>query len=135
LALRLADGGEIELPKDETAHKQHLRAEMLTIERGLVQVGQQYAELHEARSIEVYEQHLKQHRAVLVSKYEGVLALVTACDAERAMISAMILAGYQHMPGIWTSPPLNPAAQLGTWSEWDSPASTFKRTLEMLGVI
>jgi hypothetical protein len=131
----LADGGAIELPKDETAHKQHLRAEMLTIERGLMQVSQQYAELHEARSVEVYEQHLKQHRAVLVSKYEGVSALVAACDAERAMISTMILAGYQHMPGIWTSPPLDPASRLGTWAEYDSPASTFKRTLEMLEVI
>lgn len=134
-ALLLAEGAALPERHDREADTARLKTEIEQIKRAQAIVAEEYDALRHEMSGAVYRQHLAQQRAVLVSKFEAAMALVTAVSTERQMIAEMLQAGYAHLPDIWTSPPLRGAAMLGTTQEWDSEISTFRRTLQQLGVI
>jgi hypothetical protein len=131
----LAAGEEIEPPRDRDAHIQRLRNEIKLLDDAIRVVAVQREELREVRSIAIAELVLPQQRDILRSKLDAALALAAACDAERRLIAEILQSGHVHCPGIMTSPPLDPAVRLGSTAEWDSPISTYRRTLEMLKVI
>jgi hypothetical protein len=134
-ALALAEGGALPERHDREADTARLKVEIEQIKRALQIVGGEYSALRDEMSVAVYRQYVDQQRAVLVSKFEAAMGLVTAVSTERQMIAEMLNAGYVHLPDIWLSPPLRGAAMLGTTSEWDSEISTFRRTLQQLGII
>jgi hypothetical protein len=135
VALRLAAGEEVPAPRDRDAHIQQLRSEIRTLDDASGIVRGQIAELREVRSIAVAEMVLPQQREILRSKMDAALALAAACDTERRLIAEVLQSGHLHCPGVLKSPPIDPAARLGSTSEWDSPISTYRRTLEQMGII
>jgi hypothetical protein len=135
VALRLAAGEEIEPPRDRDAHIQRLRSEIRVLDDAARIVSVQLEELRELRSVAVAELVLPQQRDILRSKLDALLAVAAACDAERRLIAEVLQSGHLHCPGIMTSPPIDPASRLGSTSEWDSPISTYRRTLTEMGVV
>jgi hypothetical protein len=135
VALRLAAGEEVEPPRDRDQHIQQLRTEIRTLEDAARIVRVQLEELREVRSIAVAEMVLPQQREILRAKLDALLAVAAAVQTERRLIAEILQSGHVHCPGIMKSPPIDPANRLGSTSEYDSPISTYRRTLEMLGVV
>jgi hypothetical protein len=136
VALRLAAGEEVEPPRDRDAHIQRLRAEIRTLEAAAAIVRGQMTQVREDASIAVCEALLPEYRVLLREKLLAALALSEVVRRERALIAEVLLSGHAHCPGVLISPPLDPASRLGALDEWDSPISTYKRTLgEMLGIV
>jgi hypothetical protein len=135
VGLKLAAGEILPAPRDEAAHKTQLRTELQQIRDALRLVNAQFDDLRATRSGELAEKLLPQQRAILRSKLDAALALCAACAAERSLIAEVLTAGYEHYPGVWTSPPLDGATRLGTTDEWHSQINDFRRALEYLKVI
>jgi hypothetical protein len=134
-ALRLVAGEHIEPPADRSTTIARLRTEIATIEEALRVTECELADRREDLSEALAQSLRPQHFAILRSKLDAVLAVCAAVQAERALTTAMIVAGYETRPGTLLSPPIAPADQLGSVDAWDAPVNAYRRALELIGVL
>jgi hypothetical protein len=134
-AFRLLRGERLQARQDDPEARTRLAREILQFEAAIRAVDRQLDELREERSAEIARQLLPQHREILRSKMDALLAVAAAASAERQLLSEMIQAGYTLQPGIMMSPPCAPASLVGTPDNHDSAVATYRRALSMAGVL
>jgi hypothetical protein len=133
--LRLVAGETIAPEPDRAAMIVRLRSEIETLTDALRDANSAMDTIRSERSAVINQSLIPRQHSILKAKYEAAMSLAAAVSAERSLIAELLLQGYEHYPDILKSPPLDPAARLGAIAEWDSPISTFRRTLETLKVI
>ena len=134
-AFRLLRGERLPARQDDPLERARLAREILQFEAAERETGRQLDELREERSAEIARQLLPQHREILRSKMDALLAVAAAAAAERQLLAEMIKAGYVLQPGILMSPPCAPANLVGSIDHHDSAVNTFRRALSMAGVL
>lgn len=135
LGLRLTRGEQLPEDPDSSGEAARLQREMSAIDAAMRLVDGQFDELRAERSADIARDLWEQHRSILQSKFQAAMALCAASAAERAMIAAMINAGYQPCPGVLMSPKLAAADALGDVERADSPICRYRQALELAGVL
>jgi len=127
--VRLLAGQQVSRPPDRTAKLKQLHDELAILEAAFRAVATLLNDVRSDRSTEVAQSLLPRHHQLLRDLYDAGVALSAAAEAERALIAALILAGYDASEMILQRPGLAAASRVGSLGSHDSDIASFRRRL------
>jgi hypothetical protein len=134
-ALRLLRGESTALKGDSGKLHASIVERLEILQNAACEQGAIVQEIKSRKSTEVAARLQAEHRNLLLVTYRALQEFCHAAQAEQSFRIGILQAGYSIMPHILPAPATASATFVGAETMPDSQISTFRRQLEVLGVL